>query len=836
MSLCLGLAMTVQAKDDSKAVGIPIEGLQSIGAVESWSRTGQGVLLQSQDLSQVSIALLAPDLIRVRASFTKPLAASSHSWAIEKTDWGTTPFSVSDSSGVLTLRTAALEVHITKEPLLIDFRDAKSGQVIQADSSPMATNPYTSAILARKALGFDEHFYGMGEKAAHLDKRRGLFTMWTSDTPAYKEGTDPLYQSIPFYLGWKQGRAYGLFFDNSYRSYFDLGQTSQRYASFGAEGGEMDYYFFSGPAFSDILARYTELTGRMPMPPRWALGNQQSRWSYYPASVAEDVVQHYREADLPLDVLHLDIDYMDGYRVFTWNPDRFPDPGAFVQKLAGSGVKVVTIVDPGVKYQPNGGAPAVPNPELGHHDRGYSVFDNGLAKDYFLRRIDGSLYVGQVWPGDSVFVDYTIDAARGWWGDLHTALIKYGVAGIWNDMNEPSDFVDQTGASQSDVVYYDGGLHTRHAKNRNVYGMLMSRGTYEGLLRARPRQRPYVISRSGYAGIQRYATMWTGDTTSTWKSLALSVPMFQTLGMSGEPFVGGDIGGFMGRADYELLVRWYQVAFLTPFCRNHKVKNDYDSEPFRYPQFYQAIVRKYLKLRYRLLPYLYTVLEEAHRTGMPFFRPLLLNYPADADTVNLDDQFMVGSDLLAAPILHPGRENRLVYLPRGEWVDYWTGESQSGPATVSVKAPLDTVPLFVRAGAILPLGPEVNFVGEKATEPIDFRVYPDTQGKAVTSIYEDDGLSTDYQSGTFRRTQVTFQQSDGKARIEIRPTGSYSVPARLVRFYIPGSQWKRISWQGKELAPLAPGATEATAGWGTDASGFFVRIEDRGTAQDLVLE
>jgi alpha-glucosidase len=371
------------------------------------------------------------------------------------------------------------------------------------------------------------------------------------------------------------------------------------------------------------------------------------------------------------------------------------------------GVKVVTIVDPGVKYQvPQAGAKdALTHPELAPQNQSYYVYNQGIEKRFFLRRQDGNLYIGRVWPGDSVFVDYTLPAARRWWGDLHRALTDHGVAGIWTDMNEPSDFVDQTGTTQLDVVSYDEGQLSTHAKNRNVFALLMARATYEGLERLRPNERPFVITRAGYAGIQRYATMWTGDNTSTWEALSLSLPMLQSLGLSGETFVGADIGGFFGSVSAELLTRWYQVGFLTPLCRNHKAIGGYDQEPWRFGQYYEDIIRKYLQLRYRLLPFLYTTLEEAHRTGVPLLRPLLLNYQHDANTLTIDDEFMVGSDLLVAPILHTGQTQRLVYLPEDTWYDYWTGKQHAGGVMLGVDAPLETVPLFVRAGAMIPLRP-----------------------------------------------------------------------------------------------------------------------------------
>jgi alpha-glucosidase len=526
----------------------------------------------------------------------------------------------------------------------------------------------------------------------------------------------------------------------------------------------------------------------MPLPPMWALGNQQSRWSYYPDTMVEQVVREYRARDLPLDVIHLDIDYMQSHRVFTFDTARFPNPKNLADKLARQGVKLVVIVDPGVKHQPPArNAPFIKStqPELEPQNQRYYVFDEGMEKNYFQHRKNGELFIPKVWPGDSVFVDYTLPEARRWWGNLHRAYTDNGVAGIWNDMNEPSDFVDQIGKNQSDVVSYDEGENSTHAKNRNVFALLEARATYEGLARLTPDRRPYVITRAAYAGIQRYSTMWTGDTNSTWEALALNVPMFTSLGLSGEPFVGSDVGGFMGRGNGELLVRGYQVSFLAPFCRNHKVIDGYDQEPWRFGKYYEDIIRKYLKLRYRLLPFLYTTLEEAHRTGVPLFRPLVLNYPDDANTYNLDDEFMIGDDVLVAPIVKPDLTSRLVYLPKGLWYDYWTNKKYEGGNMISVAAPLETVPMFVRGGAIIPLGPEMNYVGEKPFDPITFAIYPDGRGAASGTLYEDDGLSPAYKDGGFRRTTVNVSRSAKGFVASIgAPTGQYNPGPRRFGFII----------------------------------------------------
>jgi len=770
-----GLALALIAP--APAWAFSLDGQKPIGDVAHVSRAGASLLIDCTDRSQVLLSPLAADLVRVRASFGRPLPARDHSWAIAKTDWGAPRWTVRESPAEIVVITDEIEVAVQRAPLLVEFRDAKTHRPVNRDVRPMSFAAKTGVVAGYKRLGFDEHFYGLGEKAAPLDKRRGGYTMWNTDT-SYGEGTDPIYQSIPFYLGWEWGQVYGIFFDTSYRSEFDMGKTQQEYLGFSAEtspdDAQLDYYFFWGPSMKKVVSRYADLTGHMPLPPRWALGHQQSRWSYYPDKTVVELVDRYRADDLPLDVVYLDIDYMDDYRVFTWSPRAFPDPRGLIARLGRQGVKVITIVDPGVKYQP--------------HQPGYRVFDEGTAHDFFLRRRGGAVYVGAVWPGEAVFTDYTKEAARRWWGDLHQVYTDVGVAGIWNDMNEPSDFVDKSGKSQADVVSDDGGTRSPYAKNRNVFGTLMSRATYEGLERLAPDKRPFVVTRAGSAGVQRYAVSWTGDNASTWEHLALTLPMFQSLGLSGQPFVGADIGGFFGRSNGELVARWYETAFLVPFCRNHKVRDGNDQEPWRFGSHTEAIIRKYLKLRYRLLPFLYTVLEEAHRTGVPMFRPVLLNYPTDPDAVALDDEFMVGDDLLVAPILRPGAESRLVYLPEGTWIDYWTGTRHAGRTTSRVAAPLETVPLFVRAGAVIPTGPEMNWVGEKALDPLTFEIYPDEHGRAQGMLYEDDGASPAYLAGKVRRTEIRVAPGGGGLTATLStPDDHFDPGRRRIRYVIRGT-------------------------------------------------
>ncbi len=759
----------------SPANALDLSGMSAIGNVAKVSKTSSGMLIDCDDNSQVSLQVLAPDMVRVRAGFKSSLPSRDHSWALAKTEWASVPVKISENGETVSLETSELRVSVSRSPLRISFYDVKTGRAINRDSQPMRFNAANHSIAAVKSLGFEEHFYGLGEKAAHLDKRRQAFQLWTSDTPGYTSATDPIYQSIPFYIGhsmerpasgnW-QGAAYGIFFDNSHRTRFDLASSDPENVVFQADGGEMNYYFIYGPQMKKVVSRFTELTGRMPMPPKWALGHQQSRYSYGNEQQIKDVVNRYREEKIPLDVIHFDIHYMDGYRDFTWNKERFPDPKGLMAWLAERGVKPVTIIDPGVKYEPGGN---------------YKVFNEGTERNYFLKKTDGQTYVGKVWPGDSVFVDYTLPEAAKWWGDQHKSLLDDGVLGIWNDMNEPADFESPDGQKWKDVVNFDNGANSKHDKMRNLFAMLECKATYEGLTRLRPNQRPYIITRSGYAGIQRYATMWTGDSPSTWDALGLSIPMFQTLGLCGQPFVGSDCGGYQGRCNGELLTRWYQVSFLSPFFRNHHAVDFYDQEPWRFGKRYEDIIRKYVQLRYKMMPYLYTVLAEAHTTGLPWIRPLILEYQDDYNVLNIDDEFLVGENLLVAPVVSPGVTVRDVYLPAGEWYDFASGKKHRGEQWISVAAPLETVPMFVKAGTIMPTGPAVDFIAQSTNSAVAYDVYPDKDGVASGKLYEDDGSTQEYLKGVSKNISLKF--ANGKLTSSVGDKQTEEIAASSITVY-----------------------------------------------------
>ncbi|HEY8531406.1 MAG TPA: TIM-barrel domain-containing protein, partial [Limnochorda sp.] len=558
-------------------------------------------------------------------------------------------------------------------------------------------------------------------------------------------------------------------------------------------------------SFGQVLERYTRLTGRMPLPPRWTLGYQQSRWGYLSQEQVEEVARTMRERRIPCDAIYLDIDYMDGFRVFTWDPKRFPDPAGLCRSLRRDGFRVVTIVDPGVKKDPT-------NP----------LFQQGLKEGLYVETPAGRPFTGQVWPGEVHFPDFLQERARRWWGDAHRVLLDAGVAGIWNDMNEPVIFdardADRT-FPETTVHRTDKGEARLHREVHNLYGLLMGKATFEGLKRLRPDERPFIVTRSGFAGIQRYAAVWTGDNSSWWEHLAMSIPMLLNLGMSGVAFAGADVGGFAEDTTPELLVRWTQLGAFIPFFRNHSAKDTRRQEPWAFGPEVEALCRRAIELRYQLLPYLYTLFWEAHEGGTPIMRPLVWHAPDDPTAARIEDAFFLGADLLVAPVLHPGARERLVYLPQGEWVDFWTGTCYQGRAHQVVGAPLDRIPLFVRAGAALPLGPAVQHTGERGWEALTLKIFPGLSPSRWSGVlYEDDGISLAYERGVSCRRAIQVTATGSGLVLELgAPDGLYRPDRERVGVEVPflPRHPRQVLLDGQEV-PLAAAL---------DGQGASLRVE-----------
>jgi len=621
-------------------------------------------------------------------------------------------------------------------------------------------------VAGWKRIEPDEHFYGFGERTGFLDKLAERQTNWTYDALDYGSLTDNMYQTIPFLMALRPGLSYGIFFNTTFWSQFDLGAEQPEVWRMETHGGELDYYIIYGPEPAQVLHTYTELTGRMPLPPRWALGYHQCRWSYESETEVRELAQEFRKRQIPCDVIHLDIDYMRGYRVFTWSPERFSDPAKLVSDLAQAGFKTVTIIDPGVKYEP---------------EAHYPVFDQGVEQDYFVRKADGQLFHGYVWPDKAVFPDFLRPEVRQWWGNLHQSLTRVGVAGIWNDMNEPSISDRPFGDDGNKIAFPldtpQGPVDepATHAETHNLYGLTMARACCEGLERLRSPQRSFVLTRSGFAGIQRWSSVWMGDNQSLWEHLELSLPMLCNMGLSGVAFVGCDVGGFAGNATAELFARWMQVGILYPLMRGHSAMSTARHEPWMFGDRVERICREYLELRYRLLPYLYTLFWEAATTGAPILRPLLYHFPNDSRTYTLYDQVLLGPSLMAAPIYRPGVEYRVVYLPQGTWYAWWSGNIAEGPTHILAHAPLEQMPLYVRAGTIIPLAPLRQYADQHPLGALQLRVWP---GTGEWTLYEDDGDSFEYRSGGFATLTCRVYPEAGQTVIEIDPRQGNWLPSQ----------------------------------------------------------
>lgn len=610
------------------------------------------------------------------------------------------------------------------------------------------------AVSVMKKLENGVHFYGLGEKTGPLNKRGYSYRMWNTDNPhPHTENFDALYKSIPFLIAQRGPVAYGLFFDNSYESYFDMGKENSSYFYFGAKDGNLDYYFIYGPSIKDVVGGYTSLTGRTPLPQLWALGYQQCRWSYAPKERLQNVADRFRKEHIPCDVLYLDIDYMDGYRVFTYDHERFSGFQEMIRKLRADGFKVVTIIDPGVKK-----------------DAGYAVYEEGLKNGYFVTDPDGIPYVNAVWPGDALFPDFSNAKVRAWWADKQKFLIDNGVAGVWNDMNEPASF---NGPLSDDIQFNHDGYRTTHAEMHNVYGHYMARAAYEGFRKHDGGKRPFVITRACYAGTQKYSTIWTGDNQSLWEHLRMSIPQLLNLGLSGFAYAGCDVGGFGFDCTPELLSRWVQVGCFTPLFRNHAAYGTRSQEPWAFDEQTKAINRKYIELRYTLIPYLYDVMRESEQTGLPVMRPLVLEFQNDPAVADINDEFLCGDALLIAPVVQQGQRTRAVYLPESaNWVDFWTHETFAGGQNILRDAPLDLCPIYVKEGSILPRWPVQQYIGEQTPDTLTLDVFLPACGKSSSYTHvTDDGETYAYREGAYNRYEVTAKCDDaGVATFQVKTT------------------------------------------------------------------
>ena len=652
-----------------------------------------------------------------------------------------------ETAEYIELKTNRLTVSIHKIPLQIKITD-QNGRILVNDIKYGMGHTSLNEVICYKEMDKNDHFYGFGEKTSFLDKRGEKMTMWNSDVYApHNPEIEALYQSIPYFMTLRHGKAHGIFLDNSYKTTFDLKSRDTMY-SLMAEGGELNYYVLAGPTPKDVIQQYTNLTGRIPIPPKWAMGYHQSRYSYESEQEVRELVKLFQDKEIPLDAVYLDIHYMNGYRVFTFDKNRFPTPDKLIADLKDKGINIVSIVDPGVKEDPE-----------------YPIYQEGVLQNRFCKYLDGQIFYGDVWPGNSAFPDFTNTEVRKWWGEKHKFYTDLGIEGIWNDMNEPAVF-NETKTMDVKVMHNVDGILKSHREMHNLYGLMMGEATYQGMKNLLDGKRPFLLTRAGYSGIQRYAAVWTGDNRSFWEHLAMSIPMCMNLGISGVAFTGADVGGFAHDANAELLIRWTQVGAFYPYFRNHSSLGTARQEPWAFGEKHEAIIKKYIQLRYQWLPQLYTLFAKSHKTGLPLMRPLFMEYPNDEKTFNLSDQFMIGDNVIVAPILQPNADYRAVYLPEGQWFDYWNDEIYQGGQHILVNAPLEILPIFIKEGSFILQG-EVKQSTKIEDNEIRLEIYPMNNGEYLGSLYDDDGESFKYVDGNYLEKEIKIHYTDTTIDISI---------------------------------------------------------------------
>lgn len=706
--------------------------------------------------AKLEVTILTDSIIRFR--FTPDIFAKDFSYAVNpdfKEHVIKTDFHENEINNEI--HTSKVRIKINKENLEIKVEDL-DGHVINEDQGGYHFEENKGFggyyVYNSKKIQQNECFFGLGDKPTDLNLRGKRFLNWGTDTYGFAKEQDPLYRNIPFYYGLHHDRAYGIFFDNTFQTFFDFGHENGEVMSFWAEGGEMNYYFIHGPELISVAEQYAMLTGVPELPPMWALGYQQSKWSYYPEEKVWELAHNFRSKNIPCDVIHLDIDYMDGFRCFTWDKERFPDPAHMISELKKFGFKIVTILDPGIKIDPD-----------------YFVYQEAFAKEYFCKRQDGDLMKGKVWPGECNFPDFTNPKVRAWWSALLEILVKeQGVKGIWNDMNEPAVF--EIGTFPDDVRHDYDGLDVSHRRAHNVYGMQMARASYEGTKRYAHPHRPFVLTRSGFSGVQRYSSVWTGDNVASWEHLWIGNIQCQRLSISGISFCGTDIGGFIGEPDGELFVRYIQMAVFHPFFRGHSSSDQGDKEPWAFGSSYEPLIRKAIELRYCLLPYIYTTFQQHVTKGTPMIRPLSFLNQHDHHTHMRQEEFGFGDQFLICPIAEPASTGRRIYLPKGSWVNYWTDKIHKGGIEIWTSATLDIFPFYVKSGAVVPHYPVMQFVGEKKIDQLTLNVYY-SLNRNQSVLYEDEGDGYNYKEGKYSIKKFTVFGNRRQMRIIQRREGNF---------------------------------------------------------------
>jgi alpha-glucosidase len=714
-----------------------------------------GVILASRDKA-VRIDFIRDDVLRLKIS-SKGAMDYSPTHAVINDKISPVTFELKNHEKCLVLTAKEMEVRIRLDLFSIDiYRSDRSEVFTSLDSKAYLTSGDKWAIIRNKKV--KDLFLGFGQRTGPMNQNGRYLQMWNFNiwhldknyqgrsVDNFNTKQDPYYISVPFFYrldGDNPELASGSFVDNGYRLHYDF-HDPNTYSIVG-DGGQLTEYIFAGPSLRGILERYTELTGRMETPPLWSLGYHQSRWAPYSTKDFMAIAETCRKRYLPCDAIWFDIDYMDHFKIFTWDRKKIPSPEKLIEEMRRRGFHSICNINPCAKIEP-----------------GYRVFDQGVERGLFCKTADGKLFIDRMWGNEVVFFDFSNEEVRSYWEKLIAEQAVLGLDGAWLDMNEPSIAL----ADENCMLFQNNGMTHEHARFHNQYALLEAASTHAALKNARPDKRSFIISRSGFAGIQRYAAVWTGDNASRWEHLRMSLTMCCNLGMSGIPFVGSDIGGFVEDCTEELLIRWYQYAVFQPLCRNHSAWKTKEHFPWSFGEHTESLIRKSLNMRYSLLPYIYTTFVLSSETGEPVQRPLAFDFQQDSRCVPVEDQFMFGGQIMAAPVLEDGARKRRVIFPEGRWYAFGSDQWFEGGKSLWVDAPLDWNPAFVKAGAVIPTARPVQSTADYRPEEIYLNVYlPDEEGEWISWLVEDDGESLDYLGGGCLRTRVILSHRDGRVTL-----------------------------------------------------------------------
>ena len=706
----------------------------------------------------ITVDFPRPDIVRLTVNHTSE-NFTHHNSSIETYEGS--EFTIRETEEHVLMQTTDVEFYLHKQNCKFTIKTTKGE--IYSNGFYLTEEGTISLIGAQE----NELIYGLGEKSGWLNKKGERLSMWNTDVFApHTPDISELYESIPTYLSFTPNYSFGCFLNNTGRTIFDFKNRKDEH-KLETETGIIDLFFYTGPSMKEVLEQHTFITGRPYLPPKWALGYHQSRHSYQNEEELKYIADSFEKLEIPVDAIFLDILYMDGYRVFTFDKERFPNYETYLPQLLEKGIHIVPIVDPGVKVAGQ-----------------YDVFVDGVVKDAFTKMPDKSLYIGDVWPGKSALPDFSQQKVKDWWGELHEFYTKLGIKGIWNDMNEPAIF-NESKTMDLDAVHDNDGNPISHKEYHNLYGYEMSKATSIGIQKL-TNERPFVLTRAGYAGIQKYAAVWTGDNRSFWEHLAMTIPMCLNLGLSGVTFSGPDVGGFMNDTEAELLTRWIQMGTFLPYFRNHCSIGMDRQEPWVFEEKYTDINRDYIQMRYEWMPYLYQQFIEAEKTGLPVMRPLVLEYPTDERTFDMNDEYLVGENLLVAPIITRSARSRSVYLPEGIWYDYWTDQVFEGGKDRLIDAPLDKIPLFLKAGSIIPLTNKKKKVNQKDDE-LYLHLYSQESGHVNTVIYEDDGITMNYQSGERFELHVNVDFNHETVNVKLESRGDFKPNWNKITVFLHGT-------------------------------------------------